>query len=133
MEIIDKSKIGKEERFYTEANEMLEDLVKKKKEQAFQKLMPDQDTLHYLKTFRSGLYNKEGKSKGGDFAVVASFPMEVHVHMTNLHGNNWVDKPGVLQDFLQKNPQYRIGKPMIGLQGGLGKIDAGGNGSDAKV
>jgi hypothetical protein len=73
--------------------------------------------------FKKGLYNKEGKSKCGAMAVVASFPIEVHIQMTNLHGNGWIDKPGVLQDFLQKNPQFRVGSPMSGLQGGLGTIE----------
>lgn len=132
MEIIDKNKIGKKERFYIEANEMVEDLIQQKQEKILKRFIPNEDDLEYLKTFRKGLYNKEGKSKGGTFAVVASFPMEVNIFMTNLHGNGWVDKPGVLQEFLQKNPHYRVGSPMTGLQGGIGLIQAGGA-NDASI
>lgn len=126
MEFIDKTKIEKENRFNIETNEMLENLVQKKQAAIVKKHVPSQDTLEYLKAFRKGLYNKEGKSKGGDFAVVASFPEMVHVQMTNLHGAGWVDKPGVLTEFLQNNPQYRVGQPMTGLRGGMGKIEVGG-------
>ena len=133
MEIIDKNKVGKEERFYTEANEMLEDLVKKKQEIMFKKFIPDEGTLNYLKTFRKGLYNREGKSKGGEFAVVATFPEAVHIAMTNMYGNGWYDKPGILQEFIRNNPQFAMGKPMTGLKGGLGTLEMGGNAADAKV
>ena len=111
--------------------EVLEDLLKQKQDKILRKYVPSVDDLAYLNEFRKGLYNKEGKSKGGEFAVVASFPEAVHVQMTNLHGPGWVDKPGILQDFLQKNPHYRIGKPVLGLQGGMGEMKIGG--TDAKV
>ena len=118
--------MDKEEKTKIVLTEMIEDLANKKHANVIKKHIPNQDTLEYLKTFRKGLYNKEGKSKGGAFAVVATFPIEVHVQMTNLHGNGWIDKPGVLAEFLQKNPHYRQGKPMDGLHGGLGQIKAGG-------
>jgi len=133
MEIIDKNNVGKEERFYAESNEMLDDLVQKKQDALIRRCIPSAEDLQYLKTFRKGLYNKEGKSKGGTFAVVASFPEAEHIQMTNLHGNGWVDKPGVLQEFLQQNPHFRIGSPMSGLQGGLGSIEIGGSQPNASV
>jgi hypothetical protein len=121
MEIIDKSKVGKQERFYRESNEMLEDLVYQKEEMIARKAKPSQAQLAYLDAFRSALFNKEGKSRNKDFAVVASFDVSVNVEMTNKYGPAWYDKPGVLEEFLRQNPQYRIGQPMDGLRG-LGKI-----------
>ena len=86
------------------------------------KYVPNEEDLHFLKTVRSHLMNREGKSGQKMMAEVARFPMEVHMEMSRIHGPGWVDKPGVLQQFLRENPQYQMGKPMSGLAD-LGTID----------
>jgi hypothetical protein len=127
MEIIDKSKVAKDERFIRETNEMLESLVKEKDDKVKSKYIPDEAEKAYLHAFKDSMLNRLGKSKDGSFAVVASFPIEVHVDMTNKYGPHWVDKPGVLQDFLAKNPHYRMGTVGLGFQGGQGSFVVNGD------
>jgi len=83
---------------------------------------PSEADLEYLRRVRSTRYNKEGLSKDGNFAILATFPIEVNIEMINLHGNNWIDKPGVLTDFLSKNPQYKVGQPEGGFAN-FGKVE----------
>jgi hypothetical protein len=117
MEFIDKTKVSEQERLTVEANAAIEDLVRQKQDKVSKAYIPTQENLEYLRSFRKGLYNREGKSKGGTFAIVASFPEAVHIDMTNKHGAGWFDKPGILTEFLQKNPCYRIGQPQGGFDG----------------
>lgn len=126
MEFIDRSKIGKQERLDHMTNEVLESLVESKQPK---KYVPNQGMIEYLKSLRKNLFNKEGRSKTNSFSVVAQFPIEVHLEMTKIHGPHWTDKPGVLADFLAKNPHYRMGNPM----GFRESIDLGGNGGNSNA
>jgi hypothetical protein len=126
MEFIDKTLISKQERLDRTTNEILEDLVHTK-ETKFDKYVPTQEHLDYLHKFKS--LNPAGMSKGNSFTVMCSFPMEVHVKMTNLHGPHWADKPGVLQEFMRKNPQYCMAnsKGLEKFDKVLGKIEVNEN------
>jgi len=106
MEIIDKSLVSKQDRKAIMINEVLEDLVNKK-EHKFDKYVPDEIELKYLSDLRKS--RPTGLSKDNSFVVAATFPIEEHIKMTNIHGPHWADKPGVLADFMRKNPQYCVG------------------------
>jgi len=109
MQFIDYSLVSKQERADRATNEVLQSLVDSYKNNKFD-IDKHKDDLAYIKAFRDTRLKKDALSKDGDFAIVATFPVEVNLQMVNEHGPHWADKPGVLADFLAKNPQYRVGK-----------------------
>jgi hypothetical protein len=84
---------------------MEEELVNKENNKSL-KYKPSEEDIEYLKRLRN--FSPTGLSNNDSFAVMATFPLEENIKMTNLHGPHWADKPGVLQDFMRKNPQYCI-------------------------
>ena len=108
MQFIDYSLVSKQERADRATNEVLQSLVDSYKNNKFD-IDKHKDDLDYIKAFRDTRLKKDALSKNGDFRIAATFPIEVNLQMVNKHGPHWADKPGVLADFLTKNPQYRVG------------------------
>lgn len=124
MEIIDKSKVSNQERENRKINEVLGELVKDKETARY---TPSQDDVDYLKSLRNNLFNRQGKSKTQGLAVIATFPLEVHLEMSKLHGPRWQEDAAILDKFLKQNPMYCMGKPEGFGEKIIVKSDNGGN------
>jgi len=123
MEYFDSTTNKQESQQYKQLKEEIVDVHSTRKAIDPWRYEPSQEHLDFIKKRRETKFNREGKSKSGEVAEVARFPIEIHLEMSRLYGNDWVNKPGILPEFLQKNPHYRIGTPMDGLAA-MGQIVA---------